>query len=75
LARYKDYLLSLKGTYESDPEIKRLPGTSKLHYEQRLQLLENEIDGLMKKKINYTSQDVQGTRFLDYTTILHEKEN
>jgi len=29
----------------------------------------------MKKKINFTSQDAQGTRFLDYTTILHEKEN
>jgi len=57
LTRFKDYLLSLKGTYENDPEITRLPGTSKLHYEQRLQLLEKEIDGLMKKKINYTSVD------------------
>lgn len=75
LARYKEYLFSLKGTYESDPEISRVHQTSKLHYEERLNLLEKEIDGLMKKKINFTSQDIQGTRFLDYTTILHEKEN
>ena len=29
----------------------------------------------MKKKINYTSIDQDGTRFLDYTTMLNEKEN
>ena len=29
----------------------------------------------MKKKINYTSVDEKGTRFLDYTTMLNEKEN
>ena len=29
----------------------------------------------MKKKINYTSVDENGTRFLDYTTMLNEKEN
>ena len=57
LARHKDYLLSLKGSYESDPEINRLPGPSKLQYEERLQLLEKEIDGLMKKKLNFTSEN------------------
>ena len=29
----------------------------------------------MKKKIHYTSVDEKGTRFLDYTTMLNEKEN
>ena len=37
--------------------------------------MEHEIEGLMKKKINYTSVDQNGTRFLDYTTMLNEKEN
>lgn len=37
--------------------------------------MEHEIEGLMKKKINYTSVDQEGTRFLDYTTMLNEKEN
>jgi peptidoglycan hydrolase CwlO-like protein len=40
-----------------------------------LLLLEHEIDGLLKRKINYTSKDAAGTRFLDYTTILNDKEN
>lgn len=38
-------------------------------------LLEHEIDGLLKRQINYTSKDTDGTRFLDYTTMLSEKEN
>lgn len=38
-------------------------------------LLEHEIDGLLKRKINFTSKDTDGTRFLDYTTMLSEKEN
>lgn len=37
--------------------------------------MEHEIEGLMKKKINYTSVDQDGTRFLDYTTMLNDKEN
>ena len=38
-------------------------------------LLEHEMDSLMKRKINFTSVDQNGTRFLDYTTMLNEKEN
>lgn len=39
-------------------------------------LLESEIDGLMKRKINFTVKDTQGGhRVLDYTNLLNEKEN
>lgn len=39
-------------------------------------LLEGEIEGLMKRKINYTVKDTQGGhRTLDYTNLLNEKEN
>ena len=39
-------------------------------------LLEHEIDGLLKRKIHFTSADNQnGTRFLDYTVMLNDKEN
>ena len=36
-------------------------------------LLEHELDGLLKRKINYSS--VEGGRNLDYTGLLNEKEN
>lgn len=39
-------------------------------------LLENQIDGLMKRRINYTVKDTQGGhRVLDYTNLLNEKQN
>lgn len=75
LARFKDYLAALNNSFETDPELIQLPGAQKKHFEERLLLLEHEIDGLLKKKINFTSVDASGTRFLDYTTILNEKEN
>jgi hypothetical protein len=40
-----------------------------------LLLLEHEIDGLLKRRINYSSRDeIGGTRVMDYTGILNEKE-
>lgn len=45
-------------------------------FNKRLILLENEIEGLMKRRINYSIKDQDGgSRFLDYTNILNEKEN
>jgi hypothetical protein len=76
LARLKDYLLALRRSSEHDPEVTQLPGVKKQEFEQRLFLLEHEIDGLLKRKINFTSTDnEQGTRFLDYTVMLNDKEN
>ena len=71
----QEYLLSIHGEFQNDPELTNLPGSKKKQFEERLLLLEHEIEGLMKKKINYTSVDQNGTRFLDYTTMLNEKEN
>lgn len=42
---------------------------------KRLLLLEHEIDGLLKRKINYSVRDeIGGTRVMDYTGLLNEKE-
>ena len=71
LARFKDYLLSLRASFEHDAETTQLPGTHKKQFEERLLLLEHEIEGLLKKKINFTSVDATGTRFLDYTTLIN----
>ena len=38
-------------------------------------LLEHEIDGLLKRRINYSISENDITRDLDYTGILNEKEN
>lgn len=38
-------------------------------------MLEHEIDGLLKRKINYTVKEGESGRFLDYTGLLNEKEN
>jgi len=37
-------------------------------------LLESEIQGLLRKKIDYVPRG-EGDRVLDYTGILNEKEN
>lgn len=50
-------------------------GDKKDDFNKRLILLENEIDGLLKRKIEYTARDeVGGTRVMDYTGLLNEKE-
>lgn len=53
-----------------------ITGNSRDNLDQRMILLENEIEGLMKRKINYTVKNTQGgERSLDYTNLLNEKEN
>lgn len=39
-------------------------------------LLEHEIEGLLKRRINFSVKDTEGGhRSMDYTGILNEKEN
>ena len=50
-------------------------GDKKDEFNKRLLLLEGEVEGLLKRKINYASKDqLGGTRIMDYTVILNEKE-
>ena len=47
-------------------------GDKKDEFNKRLILLESEVEGLLKRKINYSSRDeLGGTRFMDYTVILN----
>ena len=43
--------------------------------DRRLLLVEHEIEGLLKRDILYSLKAADGTRSLDYTNILNEKEN
>jgi chromosome segregation ATPase len=38
-------------------------------------LVEHEIDGLLRRRIEYSVKDANGSRNLDYTNLLNEKEN
>jgi hypothetical protein len=38
-------------------------------------LAESEVEGLLKRRINYSVKDSNGERVLDYSTLLNEKEN
>jgi hypothetical protein len=43
---------------------------------RRFQLLEQHVEGLLRRKITFSLKDQHGgTRSLDYTSILNEKEN
>lgn len=49
-------------------------GEKKDDFNKRLILLEGEIEGLLKRRINYSARDeIGGTRVLDYTGLLNEK--
>jgi hypothetical protein len=43
--------------------------------DRRLLLVEHEIEGLLKRDILYSLKAADGTRSLDYTNLLNEKEN
>jgi len=50
-------------------------GDKKDDFNKRLILLEGEIEGLMKRRIDFSSKNADGSRSLDYTGVLNEKEN
>jgi hypothetical protein len=50
-------------------------GDRREQFERRLFMLEHEIDGLLKRKINFTVKEGETSRVLDYSGILNEKEN
>jgi hypothetical protein len=65
--------LALREEYGSDGHI-FVKVDQKDSYNKRLLLLENEIEGLMKRKIEYSVKDQQGGhRVMDYTILLNEK--
>jgi len=79
LGRFKNILLAFKdefaGPIEGPGHIV-ITGDRRDDFNKRLILLESEIEGLLKRKIDYTVRDQQGgSRVMDYTNLLNEKEN
>ncbi len=73
LSSIRGALLRLKEDVFSNQETFVINGDSRGQFERRLLLLEHEIDGLLKRKINYTVREGEANRYLDYTGILNEK--
>jgi len=75
LKNLQGVLLSLQSEFGQSGNRIVIEGDKKDEYNKRLILLENEIEGLMKRKINFSARDERGgTRTMDYTGILNEKE-
>lgn len=75
IATLKDAILELKSSYFSTGGIS-VKGEKRDDLDRRFLLIEHEIDGLLRRRIEYSSKDYEGgSRFLDFTNILNEKEN
>ncbi|CAM5999443.1 unnamed protein product [Sphagnum balticum] len=74
LRNLKNALLSLQGNFLQEGNHFILSGDQKEEFNKRLFLLEGEIDGLLKRRINVSSGDSTG-RVLDYSLLINEKEN
>jgi hypothetical protein len=73
LRNLKNILLSLQSEWLQDGNKFILTGNQKEEYNKRLHLLESEIDGLMRRKVNVSTGDSTG-RVLDYDLLMNEKE-
>lgn len=73
LSGLKGAILKLKEEFFNPSSGIVIAGDKREVYDRRFLLLEHELDGLLKRKITYSS--AEGERSLDYTGLLNEKEN
>ena len=74
LKNLKNILLTLQGSWLQEGNRFIMQGDQKEDFNKRLLLLEGEIDGLMKRRVNASTADSTG-RVLDYDLLMNEKEN
>jgi len=75
LKNMRGILLSLQEEFSHGGSKVVITGDKKDEFNKRLILLEGEIGGLLKRKINIEARDQQGgTRIMDYTGLINEKE-
>lgn len=72
----KNAILELRSTYFNPNSGLSVQGQNRDELDRRFILIEHELDGLLRRKIDYSSTDSEGrSRSLDFTTLLNEKEN
>ena len=74
LKNLKNVLLTLQGSWLQEGNRFVMSGDQKEDFNKRLLLLEGELDGLMKRRVNASTADSTG-RVLDYDLLMNEKEN
>jgi hypothetical protein len=74
LKNLKNILLSLQGNWLQEGNRFVMSGDQREDFSKRLLLIEGEIEGLLKRKVNASSTDSTG-RVLDYDLLMNEKEN
>jgi hypothetical protein len=70
----KNAILLLRQDFLNGPTI-NLQGERRDDLDRRFLLFEHELDGLLRRRIEFSVKDANGSRNLDYTNILNEKEN
>ena len=77
LTGFKGALLALRNDFFGQgSERITIQGEKREELDRRMLLLEHEIDGLLKRRIDFSVRDKQGGhRTMDYTGLLNEKEN
>lgn len=76
ISTLKNALLELRNAYFSQSSGLSIQGENRDELDRRFLLVEHELDGLLRRRIEYSSKDYEsGTRTLDFTNLLNEKEN
>lgn len=72
----RDAIMKLKSDYFSQSGSILIKGDDRSQFDKRFLLFEHELDGLLRRRIEYSAKDFEGgTRNLDFTNLLNEKEN
>jgi hypothetical protein len=76
LAALKDAISKLQTDFFSRSGSVTIQSEERVDLDRRFLLFEHELDGLLRRRIEYSAKDYEGgTRNLDFTTLLNEKEN
>lgn len=72
LRGFKNALLALRADFAGDQRNVIVDVNQREDFNRRLLLLEHEIEGLLKRRINFSLKDSEGGhRTMDYTNLLN----
>ena len=68
----KDAIINLRSDFFSQSGTIVIKGDDRANLDKRFLLFENELDGLLRRRIEYSAKDFEGgTRNLDFTNLLN----
>lgn len=75
ISALKSAILELRSNYFNPNNGLSVQGEKRDELDRRFLLIEHELDGLLRRRIEYSTKDYEGgSRNLDFTTLLNEKE-